>query len=149
MKLARRVEQLPPYLFARISAVIAEKRAQGIDVISLGIGDPDLPTPTHVLEALKRAADVPANHRYPPEAVAARGREAGILRIAYTLVEAERPAIGRAFSIRVRATGLGRDQRVVVGAGRDRERVRRRKGLCRVSRSAGRTRPSRSAAPAH
>jgi len=65
MKLARRVEELPPYLFARISAVIAEKRAQGVDVISLGIGDPDLPTPPHILEALKRAADDPANHRYP------------------------------------------------------------------------------------
>lgn len=65
MKLARRVEQLPPYLFARISQLIAEQRARGVDVISFGIGDPDLPTPPHILDALKRAADVPANHRYP------------------------------------------------------------------------------------
>jgi LL-diaminopimelate aminotransferase len=65
MKLAQRVEQLPPYLFARISQLIAEKRAEGVDVISLGIGDPDLPTPAHILEALKRASDEPANHRYP------------------------------------------------------------------------------------
>jgi LL-diaminopimelate aminotransferase len=65
MKLAQRVEQLPPYLFARISQVIAEKRAQGVDVISLGIGDPDLPTPPHIIEALQRAAEVPSNHRYP------------------------------------------------------------------------------------
>lgn len=65
MQLARRVQQLPPYLFAEISRKIAEKRAQGVDVISFGIGDPDLPTPPHVLQALKQAADVPANHRYP------------------------------------------------------------------------------------
>jgi LL-diaminopimelate aminotransferase len=45
--------------------MIAEKRAAGVDVISLGIGDPDLPTPPHILDALKQAADVPANHRYP------------------------------------------------------------------------------------
>lgn len=65
MRLAQRVQQLPPYLFARISQLIAEKRAAGVDVISLGIGDPDLPTPPHILDALKRAADEPANHRYP------------------------------------------------------------------------------------
>lgn len=65
MQLARRVQQLPPYLFAEISRKIAEKRAQGVDVISFGIGDPDLPTPPHVIEALKRAADDPVNHRYP------------------------------------------------------------------------------------
>jgi LL-diaminopimelate aminotransferase len=65
MKLARRVEQLPPYLFARISELIAEKRAAGVDVISFGIGDPDLPTPDYILDSLKRAAEAPANHRYP------------------------------------------------------------------------------------
>ncbi|MGE3962282.1 MAG: LL-diaminopimelate aminotransferase [Dehalococcoidia bacterium] len=65
MELAQRVQQLPPYLFARISQLIAEKKASGVDVISLGIGDPDLPTPPHILDAMKAAADVPANHRYP------------------------------------------------------------------------------------
>lgn len=65
MELAQRVQQLPPYLFARISQLIAEKRAAGVDVISLGIGDPDLPTPPHILDALKAATDIPANHRYP------------------------------------------------------------------------------------
>jgi LL-diaminopimelate aminotransferase len=65
MQLAQRVQQLPPYLFAEISRKIAAKKAQGVDVISFGIGDPDLPTPQHVLEALKTHADVPANHRYP------------------------------------------------------------------------------------
>lgn len=65
MQLAQRVQQLPPYLFARISEMIAAKRAAGVDVISFGIGDPDLPTPGYILDSLKRAADVPANHRYP------------------------------------------------------------------------------------
>src|SRR5712691_1324367 len=65
IKLATRVEQLPPYLFARISELIAEKRAAGVDVISFGIGDPDLPTPDYILDSLQRAADEPVNHRYP------------------------------------------------------------------------------------
>jgi LL-diaminopimelate aminotransferase len=65
MKLARRVEQLPAYLFAEISRKIAEKRAQGVDVISFGIGDPDLPTPAHILDSMIEASRDPANHRYP------------------------------------------------------------------------------------
>ena len=65
MRLARRIDKLPPYLFTEISRKIAEKRAAGVDVISFAIGDPDLPTPKHILEALHRAADDPANHRYP------------------------------------------------------------------------------------
>jgi LL-diaminopimelate aminotransferase len=65
MRFAKRIEQLPPYLFAEISRKIAEKRAQGIDVISFGVGDPDLPTPAHIVDELVRAARDPANHRYP------------------------------------------------------------------------------------
>lgn len=65
MQLAQRVQQLPPYLFAEISRKTAAKRAQGVDVISFGIGDPDLPTPPHILDALKTHSDTPANHRYP------------------------------------------------------------------------------------
>ncbi|MBT5775328.1 MAG: LL-diaminopimelate aminotransferase [Dehalococcoidia bacterium] len=65
MHLAQRVQQLPPYLFAGISKMIEAKRAEGIDVISLGIGDPDLPTPEHILTSLNEAAMDPANHRYP------------------------------------------------------------------------------------
>src|SRR5437660_6852222 len=65
MQLARRVQQLPPYLFAEISRRIAAKRAEGVEVVSFGIGDPDLPTPPHVIAALEQAAHVPANHRYP------------------------------------------------------------------------------------
>jgi len=65
MNFARRIETLPPYLFAEISRKIAEKRAQGVDVISFAIGDPDLPTPEHILESLREASRDPANHRYP------------------------------------------------------------------------------------
>ena len=65
MRVAKRVEDLPAYLFVEISRKIAAKRAQGIDVITFGIGDPDLPTPPAILQALHTAADDPANHRYP------------------------------------------------------------------------------------
>jgi LL-diaminopimelate aminotransferase len=64
-ELAKRVEKLPPYLFAEISKKIAEKRAQGVDVISFGIGDPDLPTPDYILDSMIEASRDPANHRYP------------------------------------------------------------------------------------
>jgi LL-diaminopimelate aminotransferase len=65
MRFADRIEKLPPYLFAQISKKVAAKKAEGIDVISFGIGDPDLPTPPHILDALVEAARDPANHRYP------------------------------------------------------------------------------------
>ena len=65
MTFAKRVQQLPPYLFVGISRIIASKRAQGIDVVDFGIGDPDIPTPEPVLDALKSGSDKPANHRYP------------------------------------------------------------------------------------
>jgi len=65
MELAKRVKNLPPYLFVQISRAIAEKKAQGMDVISFGIGDPDIPTPNSVIKALKSASDNKINHRYP------------------------------------------------------------------------------------
>ena len=65
MKLAKRVEALPPYLFAEISRKIAAKRAEGVDIVTFGIGDPDLPTPRNILDALHQAAEEPVNHRYP------------------------------------------------------------------------------------
>jgi LL-diaminopimelate aminotransferase len=65
VRLARRVEDLPPYLFAELDRRVEEKRATGSDVISLGVGDPDLPTPRHVVEALQEAAEDPSTHRYP------------------------------------------------------------------------------------
>ncbi|MDP7104763.1 MAG: LL-diaminopimelate aminotransferase [SAR202 cluster bacterium] len=65
MKFASRVEKIPPYLFVEISRKIAQKKAEGIEVISFGIGDPDLPTPDPVVDRLRQTAgDVP-NHRYP------------------------------------------------------------------------------------
>ncbi len=65
MNFASRIDKVPPYLFVEISRKIAEKKAQGIDVISFGIGDPDIPTPANVVETLRKTAlDVP-NHRYP------------------------------------------------------------------------------------
>lgn len=65
MNLAARLDKLPPYLFLEISRKIAEKRAQGADVVSFGIGDPDIPTPTKVIDALINTSHDPANHRYP------------------------------------------------------------------------------------
>lgn len=63
--LTKRMERVPPYVFAHVSKLIAEKKAQGIDVINLGIGSPDLPTPAHIVDVLKRAAEDPTNHGYP------------------------------------------------------------------------------------
>ncbi|MSQ15532.1 MAG: aminotransferase class I/II-fold pyridoxal phosphate-dependent enzyme, partial [Dehalococcoidia bacterium] len=65
MNLAKRIEKLPPYLFYEINKRIAEKRAQGVDIISLAIGDPDMPTFPHIIDRLVEAAREPANHRYP------------------------------------------------------------------------------------
>ncbi len=65
MQTANRIEKLPPYLFVGITKKIAEKRAQGVDVISFAIGDPDIPTPSHIIDALCEAARDPVNHRYP------------------------------------------------------------------------------------
>ncbi len=65
VELAARLKKLPPYLFAEIDRQKKEARARGVDLIDLGIGDPDLPTPAHVIDALARAAREPKNHRYP------------------------------------------------------------------------------------
>ncbi|MEJ5365370.1 MAG: LL-diaminopimelate aminotransferase [Desulfosoma sp.] len=62
---ADRVKNLPPYLFKEIDRLKAELLAKGVDVINLGVGDPDLPTPPHIIERLKTAAEDPANHQYP------------------------------------------------------------------------------------
>jgi LL-diaminopimelate aminotransferase len=62
---AKRIEQIPPYLFAEIDKKKEEMRQKGMDLIDLGIGDPDLPTPKPIIERLKKAAEDPRNHRYP------------------------------------------------------------------------------------
>jgi len=62
---ASRMGNLPPYLFARIDEMKAEQVRKGVDIIDLGIGDPDLPTPAHIVTALCEAAKNPENHHYP------------------------------------------------------------------------------------
>ncbi len=64
-ELAQRLRVLPPYLFAELDRRKQEKIEQGVDVIDLGVGDPDLPTPEPIVEALREAAGRPENHRYP------------------------------------------------------------------------------------
>ena len=64
IKPASRLDLLPPYLFAELDRLKKEVLAKGVDVISLGIGDPDLPTPQHIVESLRKAAGDPKNHRY-------------------------------------------------------------------------------------
>src|SRR5665809_87191 len=76
MRPSKRLERISPYLFAELERKIAAKRAQGIDVISLGIGDPDTPTPDLVVDALAVAVRDPATHRYPSNRGRAELREA-------------------------------------------------------------------------
>jgi LL-diaminopimelate aminotransferase len=65
MRPSSRLDQIPPYLFAQLERKISEKRAAGIDVISLGIGDPDTPTYAPIVEAAQRAVADPSTHTYP------------------------------------------------------------------------------------
>jgi LL-diaminopimelate aminotransferase len=65
IRAAQRMARIPPYLFAEIDKQVAAKRRAGVDVITLDIGDPDLPTPQFVVDAAARALQDPANHRYP------------------------------------------------------------------------------------
>jgi len=71
MKPSKRLERIPPYAFAQLERKIAAKREAGVDVISLGIGDPDRPTPPLIVEAMQEAVTEPATHQYPSN----RGRE--------------------------------------------------------------------------
>lgn len=59
-------KKLPPYLFAEIDRKVAEAKAKGVDIISLGIGDPDLPTPAMIVEAMQKAVADADTHNYPP-----------------------------------------------------------------------------------
>ncbi len=65
MKFSKRLDQLAPYPFVEISRILAEKRAAGEDVVTFGIGDPDIPTPSHIVDRLVQASHSPPNHRYP------------------------------------------------------------------------------------
>lgn len=71
MKTSKRLDLIPPYLFAELERKIADKRAAGVDVISLGIGDPDTPTPINVVTEMQQAVADPGTHQYPSN----RGRE--------------------------------------------------------------------------
>jgi LL-diaminopimelate aminotransferase len=71
VKPSKRLDLIPPYLFAELERKIAAKRAQGIDVISLGIGDPDRPTPAIIVDAMQEAVTEPETHQYPSN----RGRQ--------------------------------------------------------------------------
>jgi len=76
MKFSKRLSSLPPYLFVEINRKIAQKRAAGEEVISFAIGDPDMPTPAHIIQSLQEAAGEPVNHRYPETAGLAELRSA-------------------------------------------------------------------------
>jgi LL-diaminopimelate aminotransferase len=71
MRPSKRLERIPPYAFAQLERRISEKRAAGVDVISLGIGDPDRPTPALIVEAMQEAVTEPETHTYPTN----RGRQ--------------------------------------------------------------------------
>nr|CBX27950.1 LL-diaminopimelate aminotransferase [uncultured Desulfobacterium sp.] len=62
---SERLKNLPPYLFKEIDRQKDEVKKRGVDIISLGVGDPDMPTPPHIIEALQKAATDPQNHKYP------------------------------------------------------------------------------------
>src|ERR1700733_11024983 len=66
MEVSRRLKSIPPYVFAEIDKKRQAAVARGVDVINLGIGDPDQPTPKHIVDAMKAALDNPVNHHYPP-----------------------------------------------------------------------------------
>ena len=76
MELAKRLNRLPPYLFVEITQKIAELRARGEDIINFAIGDPDLPTPSYIIEYMCQAAHDPTNHRYPETAGLPKLRQA-------------------------------------------------------------------------
>src|SRR5512134_1156772 len=65
VELASRVKNLPPYLFATIDKMKQEAKAKGVDLIDLSIGDPDIPTPKHIVDAMKTAVENPEHQRYP------------------------------------------------------------------------------------
>jgi LL-diaminopimelate aminotransferase len=65
VELAKRVKNLPPYLFAEIDRMKQQALSKGVDLIDLSVGDPDLPTPKHIIKRMKRAVNSPEHHQYP------------------------------------------------------------------------------------
>jgi LL-diaminopimelate aminotransferase len=78
MQPAKRLQKIPPYLFAEINRKREELVAQGIDIINMAVGDPDKPTPAHILQAMHEAIDDAANHNYPPYQGMPAFREAAV-----------------------------------------------------------------------
>lgn len=76
MKIAQRIQTIPPYLFAEIDKKKEEAIKRGIDIINLGIGDPDQPTPNNIIEKLRESVKDPKTHDYPPYAGTAEFRQA-------------------------------------------------------------------------
>jgi LL-diaminopimelate aminotransferase len=66
MQFAKRLEKIPPYLFAEINRKREELVAKGVDIINIGVGDPDVPTPVRIVQAMHEAIDNPSTHNYPP-----------------------------------------------------------------------------------
>ncbi|MCT7959997.1 pyridoxal phosphate-dependent aminotransferase [Laspinema sp. D1] len=78
MQFAKRLEKIPPYLFAEIDRKRKELIAKGIDIINMGVGDPDKPTPAHILQAMHEAIEDPETHNYPPYQGTQEFREAAV-----------------------------------------------------------------------
>lgn len=78
MQPAKRLEKIPPYLFAEINRKREQLVAQGVDIINLALGDPDQQTPTHILQAIHEAIDDPTTHNYPPYQGTKEFREAAV-----------------------------------------------------------------------
>ncbi len=78
MQFAKRLEKIPPYLFAEIDRKRDEMVAKGVDIINMGVGDPDRPTPGHIVQAMHEAIDDPATHNYPPYQGTKDFREAAV-----------------------------------------------------------------------
>jgi LL-diaminopimelate aminotransferase len=78
MQPAKRLEKIPPYLFAEINRKREQLVQQGVDIINLALGDPDQQTPVHILQAMHAAIDDPANHNYPPYQGTTEFREAAV-----------------------------------------------------------------------
>jgi LL-diaminopimelate aminotransferase len=79
MQISNRLKAIPPYVFAEIGKCAAAATARGVDVINLGIGDPDQPTPKHIVDAMHTAIDDPTNHHYPPFGGSPQYRKAAAL----------------------------------------------------------------------
>ncbi|MBD2345038.1 pyridoxal phosphate-dependent aminotransferase [Anabaena subtropica] len=78
MQFAKRLEKIPPYLFAEINRKREALINQGVDIINIGVGDPDKPTPAHILQAMREAIDDASNHNYPPYEGTQEFREAAV-----------------------------------------------------------------------